>query len=121
MRSLLTISLLLLCTQPQAESLSLLISRLPLAGSQYHALERVWDEIRPGDTLSLVREPRHPHDGNAIRVDWHGHPIGYIPRRRNQALATAMDAGMPLNARVEQVRQHRDPWQRMELAVFANL
>lgn len=122
MRFLLTISFLFLSqAQPKAEGLQLLIARLPLAGSQYYALDQAWQRIRPGDSLQLTREPRHPKDSNAIRVDWQSQPIGYLPRRRNPALAAAMDAGTSLSARVESVRQSADPWQRMEFAVFVDL
>lgn len=122
MHFLLTISFLFFSlAQPKAEGRQLLIARLPLAGSQYYALDQAWQHIQPGDRLQLTREPGHSKDSNAIRVDWQRLPIGYVPRRRNPALAAAMDAGMALSARVVALRQSTDPWLRMEFAVFADL
>jgi hypothetical protein len=98
-----------------------LILQLPLAGSQYHALPEIGERLRVGDRLSLCREPEHPHDPRAIRVDWQGRAIGYLPRALNRPLAAAMDAGTRLFARVIALRLAASPWQRVELAVYAAL
>ena len=76
MRLLLTLSLLLGLGSAQAEGVRVLIQQSPLAGSQYYALSSVSQEIRPGDALTLVREPDNRHDRNAIRVEWRGHQLG---------------------------------------------
>ena len=79
-----------------AES-ALLIRQSPLAGSQFYALDKVWQDIRTGDRLVLVREPAHRHDKNAIRVEWQGRQIGYVPRAHNAPLAAALDRGQALS------------------------
>ena len=33
-----------------------------------------------GAALSLVREPDNAYDPRAVRVDWQGHKLGYVPR-----------------------------------------
>ena len=40
----------------------------PLAGFQFYAGRELWDEMKAGDTLVLVREPDNAHDANAVRV-----------------------------------------------------
>src|SRR5689334_23732236 len=35
--------------------------------------------------LDLVREPENPHDANAVRVEWRGRKLGYVPRRDNRS------------------------------------
>lgn len=100
---------------------SLLIRHTPLAGSQFYALSDVWQQIRVDDRLALVREPGNRHDKNAIRVEWQGQQLGYIPRAHNRPLAEAMDRGLRLMARVHRLNAHPDPWQRVELAVYAPL
>ena len=40
---------------------------------------------------TLHREPRNPHDRNAIRVDVQGRTVGYIPRLDAAAIAPIMD------------------------------
>lgn len=100
-----------------AESVGILVQNSPLAGSQYYAAARVWDEIRVGDRLTLVREADNRHDRNAIRVEWRGHKLGYVPRAENRAAARALDAGERLEARVTRLRDDPDPWRRIEFSV----
>ena len=100
-----------------AESVGILVQNSPLAGSQYYAAARVWDEIRVGDRLTLVREADNRHDRNAIRVEWRGHKLGYVPRAENRAAARVLDAGERLEARVTRLRDDPDPWRRIEFSV----
>ena len=100
-----------------AESVGILVQNSPLAGSQYYAAAKVWNEIRVGDRLTLVREADNRHDRNAIRVEWRGHKLGYVPRAENRAAARALDAGERLEARVTRLRDDPDPWRRIEFSV----
>ena len=104
-----------------AESIRILVQSSPLAGSQYYALAQVWEQIRPGDRLTLTREPDNRHDRNAVRVDWNGQPLGYVPRAENRAVARALDAGEPLEARVAKLRDDPNPWRRVEFEVYLRL
>ncbi len=121
MRFLLTLSLALSLNAAAAERVRMLIQSSPLAGSQYYALDRSWLEMKVGDTLQLIREADNPHDRNAIRVEWRGQKLGYVPRAENRALASAMDQGEPLVARISRLRDEADPWRRVEFEVFAEL
>ena len=84
----LLISLLLVATSPQAQTLKILVQSSPLAGFQYHAAGELWPELRVGDTLTLIREPDNSHDGNAIRIEWRGRMLGYLPQDRQAARAS---------------------------------
>lgn len=121
MRFLLTISLLFLLGSANAESVRILIQSSPLAGSQYYAASEMWREMQVGDALSLIREPDNRHDRNAIRVEWRGYKLGYVPRAENRAVAAAMDQGDRLIARIARLTEHPNPWRRVELEVFAEL
>lgn len=111
--------LFLLSSLPaDAESVRILVQNSPLAGSQYHALPKIWQEIRPGDRLTLVREADNRHDKDAVRIDWKGHPLGYVPRAENRAIAGALDAGERLEGRVSRLRASDNPWQRVEFEVY---
>ena len=101
-----------------AESVSILVQSSPLAGSQYYAATELRDKIKPGDRLTLTREPDNRHDRNAVRVDWTGHKLGYVPRAENRAVARALDAGEKLEARVSVLRESLDPWKRVEFEVY---
>ena len=101
-----------------AESIRVLVQCSPLAGSQYYAVSAVWTQIRVGDRLTLVREADNRHDRRAVRVEWQGQPLGYLPRAENRAVSRALDAGERLEGRVLQLRDDPDPWRRVEFEVY---
>jgi len=104
--------------QARAARRRLLIQESPLAGFQYHQGEHLWPRLCPGDPLALVREPDNPYDPRAVRVDWHGHKLGYVPRRENTAVSQMLDRGERLEAHIAELRQSFDPWQRIALAIW---
>jgi hypothetical protein len=91
------------------------------AGLRYHEAKAVWDQMKVGDALTLVREPANPHDSNAVRVDWNGHQLGYIPRTENEAVARQMDRGNKLEARIAKLTQYRNHRRKLEFEVFLPL
>jgi HIRAN domain len=99
----------------------ILVQSSPLAGFQYYEGKALWDKMKIGDPLVLVREPDNPHDPLAVRVEWEGHKLGYLPRRENQAVARQLDLGNALEARIIRLRKHRDPWKRLELEIVLRL
>jgi hypothetical protein len=118
MRFLLISLLCALSFAVQAESVKLLVQSSPLAGFQYHAGAALWEELRVGDALMLVREPQNPHDARAVRVEWRGQQLGYLPRAENEAVAAAMDRGERVEGRIAALVQHRNPWRRVRIEVF---
>lgn len=121
MRLLLTLSLLGYLASAAGASIEMQIQRSPLAGSQYYALGEFWRQIKVGDRLDLIREPDNRYDPNAIRVEWHGHQLGYVPRAENRVIAAAIDAGERLSGRVSSIGDNENPWQRVAFEVFIEL
>lgn len=99
----------------------ILLQSSPLAGFRYYEGKQLWSEIKVGDALQLVRESDNPHDPNAVRVEWQGHKLGYVPRADNEALARFMDRGSKAEARITRLKKSRNPWQRMEFEVYLDL
>lgn len=99
----------------------ILVQASPLAGFQYYDGKSVWADLREGDTLLLVREPDNTYDSNAVRVEWHGHKLGYVPRRDNAAVARMLDHAAPLNAKITRLLKTRNPWQRLLFEVYVPL
>lgn len=99
----------------------ILVQNSPLAGFQFHEGKQLWKELKVGDALTLVREPDNPHDPRAVRVDWNGHVLGYVPRAENEAVARQLDRGNRLEARIVRMNKSRDPWKRIEFEVFLKL
>jgi hypothetical protein len=93
---------LLSCPSMAANDASarIVVQNAPLAGFVYYEGKDVWDRMKRGDALSLVREPSNPHDPNAVRIEWQGRMLGYVPRRDNADLARQMDHGARVVARV---------------------
>jgi len=112
------VALALTAAAAQAQSVKLLAQSSPLAGFRYHEAAAVWNELRTGDRLELVREPGNARDANAVRVEWRGRMLGYVPRSDNAALAWAMDRGEAVAARVSRLRNHPNPRLRIEIEVF---
>lgn len=114
---------LLLCfaAAAPAESIKVLVQSSPLAGFQFYAGRELWDQMKVGDPLELVREPDNRHDANAVRVEWRGRKLGYLPRRENGAVAAEMDRGGRVTARIAKLNRHRDPWQRILIEVHVVL
>ena len=78
----------LLCSLPAlARQPRILVQSSPLAGFQYYGAKILWDEMREGDALALIREPDNRHDPFAVRVEWRGTKLGYLPRAENRDVA----------------------------------
>lgn len=94
-----------------------LIQESSVAGFQYHAGGQLWPLLREGQALTLIREPANPYDERAVRVDWRGRKLGYVPRLENTAVAQMLDRGQRLTARIVRLRESSNPWERTRLAV----
>lgn len=111
----LLVPLLVLAEQPRVQ---LLVQSSPLAGYRYGEGAEIWLLLREGDALELVPEPGNVHDANAVRVEWRGRKLGYVPRRQNAALAWGLERGVPLRARVSRLVAHPNPARRIEFEVY---
>ena len=107
--------------QPASSSgarIILVVQSTGLAGFAHYEAAALWDALREGDPLALRREPENRHDPNAVRVEWRGHMLGYVPRRNNAALAWALDRGHALRARIVRLRPHPNPARRIVFEVY---
>lgn len=73
-----------------------------LAGRQYHDADEVWEDLRVGTKLQLVRDMDNRHDPEAVAVvykknDEEGEAeeflLGYIPREDNEVIAHLLEMG----------------------------
>ena len=112
---------LLLATPATGQQMHVLVHSSPLAGFQYYAGKILWDEMREGDRLALVRERDNPHDPFAVRIDWRGTKLGYLPRSDNRAVAAEIDKGTPIGARIGRLSRDPNPWKRLRVDVYVGL
>jgi hypothetical protein len=117
----------LLCFAPSVSvgaaevAMRIVVQHSPLAGFKYYDGKELWGEIHRGDPLTLVREPNNPHDHNAIRLEWKGHMLGYLPRRENSHLARQLDHGVAVEAHITELTRHRNGRHRLSYEIFVPL
>ena len=85
------------------------LTHFSVAGTYY---AENWQEaaahMKPGERLSLLREPGNPHDTFAIQVvDAERRKLGYMPRRMNHIPARLLDAGKLLYVKVTEISAER--------------
>jgi hypothetical protein len=78
---------------------------------------RLLPQLASGDALQLVREPGNPYDTRAVRIDWRGHKLGYVPRASNPDIARRLDAGETLAATIRTVAQNAGAWDAVEFEI----
>jgi hypothetical protein len=101
--------------QPQSGPNVLLIA--PVAGYQYHQGGTVEAEFQPNDVLTLTHERDNPHDPLAMRIDWQGVKLGYVPRPHNAEIAARLLAGEKLSARLAAFDEGAPPWERVVVEI----
>jgi hypothetical protein len=99
----------------------IVVLRSPLAGIRHYDAAQSWRRLTVGERLQLVREADNPYDANAVRVEWRGAKLGYVPQRDNAAVARQMDRGTALEARVALLRENRNRSVRIEFEIVAPL
>lgn len=100
---------------------NLLVQVCFVSGFANYDGKRVFSSMQVGDTLGLAREAGNLHDGNAVRVQWQGHKLGYVPSDSNEGIARQLDFGNRLRARIVRLSQHRDPDRRVEIEIYLPL
>ena len=102
-------------------SARIVVQDAPLAGFVYYDGQAVWERLKLGDRLVLVRESANPHDANAIRVEWNGHMVGYVPRSDNADLARQMDHGARVEARITELQRLANGRNRISYEIYVPL
>lgn len=124
-RALVTVLAFLCCLAGQAQAgevaSEILVHSTLTAGLRHHEAKAVWEQLKRGDAVELVREADNPHDRNAVRVEWNGHMLGYLPRADNEPVARQLDRGNPLKARIARVGKYRNHRLKLEIEVYLRL
>lgn len=90
----------------------------PVAGFQYHDAPKVWNDLKVGQPVALVREPNNEDDPRAVRVEWNGVMLGYLPRNENGAVCHQIDAGKTITGEVARLNADALPWDRIRVKVW---
>ena len=100
----------------QQKSPPLKLATVRVAGLQYGACEN--ETFTPEEPLKLVREPQNPHDPWAVRIECRDRKAGYIPRTHSRIVASLMDGGYRLEARVRHYQPERECWERLSVSIW---
>ena len=101
------------------ESRGILVQESALAGFQYYRGQAIWQFLREGERLTLVRELMNPHDSRAVAVYFKNDKLGYIPGNENWIAAQMLDRGERLEARITRLMKDDNPWRRVRFEVTA--
>lgn len=96
---------------------SKILQHSPLAGFQYHHGKALWPQLAIGQSLQLVREADNRYDDRAVRVEWQGRKLGYIPRLDNAAVSQLLDRGERLEAVIARLAKSSNPWERVGVEI----
>lgn len=123
MRAVAVAIALLCCQSARAQTVEseFVIQRSLAAGLRHHSAKGVWDAMGVGDALQLVREPTNSDDVNAVRIEWQGVLLGYLPKGENAAVARQLDRGAPLRARVAELAKYRNHRLKLALDIYLPL
>lgn len=96
-----------------------------LAGRQYHDADEVWDKLKVGTVLQLVRDKDNKYDHNAVAVVFNDeetheeHCIGYIPKSENKDLAAFLEMGWTdiFECRINQIRNEVHPDHQISMTI----
>ena len=102
-------------------SARIVVQHAPIAGFVYYDGQAVWERMKAGDRLTLVREPGNSHDANAVRLEWQGRMLGYVPRKDNTDLARQMDYGARVEARITDLTRAANGRYRMSYEIYVPL
>jgi len=91
-----------------------------VAGFTYHQGCEVFNELKIGDTVQLVREDENEYDHHAIAVMYNDKLIGYVPRSENRALAQFMDLGWTelFEARIQSLDPTAHPEHQVGIIIY---
>ena len=96
-----------------------------LAGRMYHEADEVWDQLKVGTKLELVREADNRYDPNAVMVCYNDNEndeqvcLGYIPRAQNSTIALLMDLDYNeiFECRINQINEQVHPEEQVHLTI----
>lgn len=96
---------------------SCLLNRFTIAGFQYHDGPTLLHSLSPGQALALIAEPDNPFDAFAVRMDYQGRKLGYVPRSDNRHISRLLRQDVHVWCRVFKTDEDEWPWRAVRVEV----
>jgi len=90
-----------------------------IAGVQHHQMNKVINDLVEGEELNLVPEPDNKFDPNAIKIEYEGTMLGYVPKKLSAEIAAALETGS-LCCMIETLNPTGKPWEWCEVIVTSS-
>jgi hypothetical protein len=89
-----------------------------IAGFRYHSGPALLGELASGDRFTLVPEPENEHDAHAVRIEFRGEHIGYLPRNQNRAAFHLLVQGAPVRCIATAIDRSAPPWEAVRIRTY---
>lgn len=89
-----------------------------VAGVKHHKLFSVINEIEEGKKLNLVLEPTNTFDPYAVRIEYEGTMLGYVPKKHSEEVYQWIkDAHQKVGCTVIELNKEIDPWRMLKVSI----
>ncbi len=89
-----------------------------VAGLKFTDAAKFLDDIKVDDVITLHHELENPTDPNAVRLEWNGRKLGYIPKAHNGDISRGLAAGVPYEAFVNMVNPAAKSHISVEIRIY---
>ncbi len=93
------------------------LNRFMVAGFQYYDGPQLINRLQPGVLLDLVAESDNQHDYYAVRIEWQGRKLGYVPRSDNRHLSRLLRQDAKLRGEVLESAPQAVVWGMLKVGV----
>lgn len=92
-----------------------------IAGVRFHELNSVIDEIAEGNKLTLIPEPSNKFDPNAVKIEYQGFMLGYVPKRISSEVVAMIEVGKEVKCILTELNKNADPWEKVKVEIRKTL
>lgn len=94
-----------------------ILNNVFITGFQHHAGPGLLHELEVGTPLTLVREPENIYDKYAVRIEYRGRHVGFIPREQNRSVSEMLQQGAPLECSITAATPDAPLWEAVRIQV----
>lgn len=88
-----------------------------VAGFRFHQGPALLSRMGVGTALEITAEPDNSYDPFAVRLDYNGAQIGYLPKSQNQVISRLLQQGAPIECHIARIDKDAPPWQAVTVQV----